>query len=450
MADRFILADLTSHRRGFGVQSVLKAAARRAQKNDPPSKLVWIIPSDLTTAFTGLTPVICDNQGLQAWGEIERQIGIIRSQDPNAEIQVVTWEYSTYKRSLISTFGLTGAKWFDLLNEDRSDRSIRRQAGASILPISVSGDVPSRKELEEQIVAYLRLIGATSAQSGVYRSQLRPGLVRRNPQLQQFLSNPLFGPALRNAVDSAILENRLAQPISRSGQERLWIIEQQPDPAPIPAQSVQPGFAASDLSTATSRPNTAPVYARTAEFRKRLTDLGIFCEKRDRDILFEALARLLKESPSPISRLRRELPKIAVEIAKERQLPDVPEFKRTVNFFLKLLLMSGVLLNKDNKVIRRNLESEAASVARLDDSALDRAEQYLLEQIMKKSDVKDREHWQLALAIFRQFDASVEIDGMLDRVAFLLVSLKDRFVLTEDGTYECVDTAGSKVVAMRG
>ena len=102
--------------------------------------------------------------------------------------------------------------------------------------------------------------------------------------------------------------------------------------------------------------------------------------------------------------IARELPKLAGEIAKERLLPDVPEFKRTVNFFLKILLMSGVLLNQDNKVIRRNLEAEAASVVRLDDSALDKAEQYLLEQIMKKSDVKDREHWQLALALFRQFD----------------------------------------------
>lgn len=214
-------------------------------------------------------------------------------------------------------------------------------------------------------------------------------------------------------------------------------------------QSTQGKLIESDPDTATSRPTTAPVYARTAEFRKRLTDLGIFCEKRDRDILFEALARLLKQSPCPISRLRRELPIVAGEIAKERGLLDVPEFKRTVNFFLKLLLMSGVLLNQDNKVIRRNLEAEATSVARVDDSALDKAEQYLLEQIMKKSDVKDREHWQLALAIFRQFDQSVEIAGMLDRVASLIGSLKDRFVLTEDGTYECTDTAGSKVVAMR-
>jgi hypothetical protein len=147
-----------------------------------------------------------------------------------------------------------------------------------------------------------------------------------------------------------------------------------------------------------------------------------------------------------IERDRRELPKLAGEIAKERLLPDVPEFKRTVNFFLKSLLMSDVLLNQDNKVIRRNLEAEAASVVRLDDSALDKAEQYLLEQIMKKSDVKDREHWQLALALFRQFDESIEIDGMLDRVASLVSSLKDRFVLTEDGTYECT---GNKVVAMR-
>jgi hypothetical protein len=63
-------------------------------------------------------------------------------------------------------------------------------------------------------------------------------------------------------------------------------------------------------------------------------------------------------------------------------------------------------------------------------------ESYLVEQILKKSDVKDREHWQLALAVFREFDSSVSIDDKLDRVASLISGLSDRVILTDDGTYE--------------
>ena len=88
--------------------------------------------------------------------------------------------------------------------------------------------------------------------------------------------------------------------------------------------------------------------------------------------------------------IARELPKLAGEIAKERLLPDVPEFKRTVNFFLKILLMSGVLLNQDNKVIRRNLEAEAASVVRLDDSALDKGPVYSSRRLAVQPDCKKR------------------------------------------------------------
>jgi hypothetical protein len=179
-----------------------------------------------------------------------------------------------------------------------------------------------------------------------------------------------------------------------------------------------------------------------------LTDLGIFCEKRERDILFEALKRILGESATPISKLRRELPRVAEEIAKDRGV-SCNDFKRVVNLFLKLLLMADVLLGPSGEVVRRGVSAEAATVASLDDSALDRVEQYMLEQILKKSDVKDREHWQLALAIFRQFDQSVEIDGMLDRVATLIAALGQRFILTDDGRYEYTEAVGAKVVPLR-
>ena len=93
MADRFILADLTQHRRGFGVQSVIHAAARRAQTTTPPCRLTWIIPSHLAAYFTAATPVLCDGVGPVAWAEIERQVAAIRSKTPDAEILLVTWDH---------------------------------------------------------------------------------------------------------------------------------------------------------------------------------------------------------------------------------------------------------------------------------------------------------------------------------------------------------------------
>jgi hypothetical protein len=460
MADRFILGDLTSHRRGFGVQSVINAAARRALNSNPPSRVIWIVPSHLAPPFAAANPIICDGSGPQVWSEIERQVALVRSRVPDAEILVVTWEHFIYERAWTSELGLSRLKWFDLLNEECARRTpaepidnvISGQQAATVPPspapppprLSPSSP-PSGGEIEELVRSHLRKIGATAEPAALYRSQLRPALVRNNPTLAQF--GPMLGQVLKNAIDSGIDAGRLAQPQSPKGQERLYVVERRPEALETPAPTVRVDGA--DATTASaSRASTAAVYGRSAEFRKRLTDQGLFCEKRERDILFEALSRILKQSPKPISKLRRELPKVAQDIANERGV-SCADFKRVVNFFLKLLLMSGVLLSPSGEVVARNVRAEAAPVARVDDSALDRMEQYMLEQILKKSDVKDREHWQLAHAIFRQFDQSVEIDGMLDRVASLIAALGHRFILTDDGRYEYTEAVGANVVPLR-
>lgn len=167
-----------------------------------------------------------------------------------------------------------------------------------------------------------------------------------------------------------------------------------------------------------------------------MTDLGIFCEKRERDVLIEALDRILKESPRTISRLRRELPSMAEQVAIERGTCPGSDFSRVVNFFLKLCLVARVLKRKDGSVIVRNSGADASEATELVDSPLDIAETYLLEQVLKKSDVKDREHWQLALALFREFDQSIPIDDKLDRIAALIDRLGNLVILTHDGTYE--------------
>ncbi len=99
------------------------------------------------------------------------------------------------------------------------------------------------------------------------------------------------------------------------------------------------------------------------------------------------------------------------ELAKQRNVCVQTSFPRIVNFFIKLLLLSGALEGRDGKVIERNVGAEASQVASLGQNATDRMESYLLEQILKKSDVKDREHWQLALALFRELDNSTRRGG---------------------------------------
>src|ERR1019366_4771227 len=110
-------------------------------------------------------------------------------------------------------------------------------------------------------------------------------------------------------------------------------------------------------------------------------------------------------------------PKRANQIAQQRGVCASTEFRRIANFFIKLLLLSEVLLGEDGKAIPRDAACDAASVTSLAEKADLVTETYLLEQILKKSDVEDHEHWQLAHVLFREFDTSSSIYDKLDRIA---------------------------------
>src|SRR5258708_4622010 len=119
MADRYIFADLTSHRRGFGVQSAINAAARRSQTGDVASKLVWIIPSHLAPEFAGIPATVCDGPASEVWSEIQRQVELIKAKSSEFDILVVTWDQSIYDWAQSCGLGLHRIKWFNLLSEDR-------------------------------------------------------------------------------------------------------------------------------------------------------------------------------------------------------------------------------------------------------------------------------------------------------------------------------------------
>jgi hypothetical protein len=436
MSARFIIADVTSHRRGFGVQPIIDAAARRAQTNHGDGKVLWLVPSHLTGAFNaahglGSNSEIrnCDIIGPPLWSLIQREIESVFSTAASPEITIVTWDQLTYGEARNHGRGVIAAKWFDWLAESRIVPFARPHVAQPLSAGRFGSGVPTADQLRPILLDYLKSAGATSESRAVFRSQLRPALNRAIPEIQATSSHPLFASSFKAALDSAIIDKVIDQECSAPGKERVWVAESPAVPAAAEVNS-------KPLQVAPVAPSTAPTYGRTAEFRKRLTILGIFCEKRDRDVLLEAIGRVLKGRPSLVARLRRELPKVAQQVALERNVCAKTDFTRIANFFLKLLIVSGALLREGGSAIERNASAESAAATGLVENASDVLDSYLLEQILKKSDVKDGEHWQLAHVLYREFDPSSPIDDKLDRIAVLIGGLSNRVDLSDNGTYE--------------
>jgi hypothetical protein len=383
--------------------------------------------------------------GPPLWATVQNEIETTRTSTNDADITVVTWDQFIYASARTFARDIAVVKWFDWLDEDRPLRENQRPEPLH-RPGPTSINTPSRDELRDAVLHYLKSADATSENRALYRSQLRPALVRDTRELQAASVLPAFAHSFKGVLDGAIKDGLIAQECLVPGKERIWIVE---SPHVIAPPAVSSGPAPRHESVAAENIAKAPTYERTAEFRRRLTALGIFCEKRERDVLMEGLAQILKTGPQPISRLRRELPKIAISIAESRNVCAAADFKRIANFFLKLLLVSGALTGEGNVRIERSARAESTAVNGLADDAMDIVESHLLEQILKKSDVKDREHWQLASALFREFDQSVSMDEKLDRVAALVGGLSNRVVLTDDGTYEYTGNVATPIRALR-
>src|SRR5437773_729390 len=126
--NRFILADLTSHKRGYGVKTAMDAVAHRVGTG---SKVTWIIPSHLAAAFAGNpSTVIVDGPAPQVWDEIQRRADALKAEDSNTEILVVTWDQYIYDRALKAQ-GLNRTKWYNFLSEDRALRTTFVQHSAT-------------------------------------------------------------------------------------------------------------------------------------------------------------------------------------------------------------------------------------------------------------------------------------------------------------------------------
>jgi hypothetical protein len=161
----------------------------------------------------------------------------------------------------------------------------------------------------------------------------------------------------------------------------------------------------------------------------------IYSEKRARDILFLEIEAILAESPASVSRLTREAAARARNIAQQAEY-ILSSWDTTGKATVNAMLGAGVLLGVDGQPIPMNIAAPAAQAVGLAEGFRDTTEAFLLEFLIRKlGDVTARDHTALAHALFRQFDRSVAIEDLEDRLVILLASLSDRVTMGEGGMY---------------
>ena len=196
MIDHYILADVTSHRVGFGVHSVVDAATRRSNNPGDPNGVLWIRPSHLTHFPLSGNALVSDDIGT-TWDLITKKVEEIKTASPNREIIIATWDHITYNRARTWGAGITAVRWFDWLDEDRGSVVAKRPAPFAHVLLK-SSEKPSSELFSVEYLAnlveqYLSSVRATSQTSSIYRSQLRPALVKAFPELNVVSSSPFLG-----------------------------------------------------------------------------------------------------------------------------------------------------------------------------------------------------------------------------------------------------------------
>ncbi len=166
----------------------------------------------------------------------------------------------------------------------------------------------------------------------------------------------------------------------------------------------------------------------------------LYSEKRVRDILFRILEEKIGRGTNlTVSRLAREL------AAAGRQQVQDPAIEPTnwdvvSKATLNAMVGAGVLLDEEGRSIRLTIAAQATKVAKIVPDYADRTEAFLLETLLRKlGDVTARDHTALAHALFRQFDRTVCMEALEDRVVTLLAGMSDRIGLAKGGTYFVLD-----------
>lgn len=170
----------------------------------------------------------------------------------------------------------------------------------------------------------------------------------------------------------------------------------------------------------------------------------LYTEKRAREFLFQAIEQLVNRSasghrcaPLIVSRLGREAAG-AARRAAEKAGYGFRKWDTASKAVINAMLNAGVLLTHGGAAIPPGITGQATEVVALQQGYRDLTEAYLLEFLIRElGDLTTRDHTALAHALFRQFDPSVPLDDLEDRVVVLLASLDGRVKLSEDGAYVC-------------
>jgi hypothetical protein len=182
--------------------------------------------------------------------------------------------------------------------------------------------------------------------------------------------------------------------------------------------------------------DTSPRFSRSGQMVDCLRRELLYCEKRARDFLFEAIARIVAERGGRVivSRMTRDA------AAGARRAADAHGFRFdnwaiASRALVHAMLAAGVLVAADGSAIPSDVAAQAAVVAGLRERYADETEAFLLEFLIRRlGDIGLRDHTALAHALFRQFDRSVPLEDLEDRVAVLLATLADRVEL-RSGVY---------------
>jgi hypothetical protein len=151
------------------------------------------------------------------------------------------------------------------------------------------------------------------------------------------------------------------------------------------------------------------------------------------------LAEQQSEETKPPVMLSRLVRAAATQAAREagEQGFEFENWATAARAVVHAMLGARVFLTHGGREITPGVAAHAARVIALKDEYRDDTEAYLLETLIRRlGDVTLRDHVALAHALFRQFDRSIPIDEMEDRVVVLLARLSGRVELRDDGTYE--------------
>ena len=189
--------------------------------------------------------------------------------------------------------------------------------------------------------------------------------------------------------------------------------------------------------------NAGKVYrfGRSGQMSDCLRKALLYSEKRPRDFVFRAIESILAEhrtdelQPLTLSRLARAAAARASGDAREQGI-EFENWATTARAVVHAMLGARVLLTHGGQAIAPSVTAHAARVISLKTEYRDDTEAYLLESVIRRlGDVSLSDHVALAHTLFRQFDRSIPVEEMEDRVVVLLARLAGRVELRDDGIY---------------